>query len=205
MTDSGMADKKVPSASFDVGAEARKWWQRYCHPRDGDAASRARLRRARSPQEALLVPAAVVLARRLRVGKDLPDEQAWRLTQALNLARVLSHITDDDDRQPMEAAGWKSFPDDPATAKDQPILSEPRFRRLIQAERGGEEQVTAFTRLIQLLNGKMNVASIASDFTFWNDRIVKRWTFRYYAAGIATPDEPSTAAVPLTASKEHLA
>lgn len=89
----------------------------------------------------------------------------------------------------MRSAGWRRFPGEAKESDagaDAPKLSELRFRRLLQTERG-EEQVTAFVRLVQLLGGKIDVARLADDFVFWNDRVKREWAFDYYAAGIAMP------------------
>jgi len=124
-------------------------------------------------------------------------EDDWRITSALDLARVLAHIREDDPRQrPMQAAGWKSFPGDRRESdagEGRPRLSEARFRRLLHSGRG-EERVSAFARLIALLGGTVNVAELANDFWHWNDRTKRRWAFDYYAAGIATP--PDSLSIP---------
>ena len=184
-------ETKPQHRTRDPGAEARLWWERYCHPQRGDPAVRAELRRCRSPQDALLVREAIVLARRLSVGRNITEKNAWRLEQSLNLARVLAHVSADSPHGLMEDAGWKSFPGDRTDdSTAQPLLSELRFRRLIQAERG-EELVAALVRLVQMLGGTANVGELANAFVFWGDRIKKGWTFSYYAAGIATPRDVS--------------
>jgi CRISPR system Cascade subunit CasB len=174
---------------------ARTWWTRYCHPRDGDPGVRARLRRCRTPIEALSVRPALTLARQLKIPRVVSGKNEWRLVQALNLARALAHVTADDRSQtPMRAAGWKKFPGERKESdagEDRPVLSELRFRRLIEVERG-EEQVVGFVRLIHLLDGRADVAELANAFLYWNDSTRKRWTFEYYAAGDAAPHDLST-------------
>jgi CRISPR system Cascade subunit CasB len=170
-------------------ARARDWWARYCHPRDGDPGVRARLRRCHSATDALSIRPAIILARQCGAPSRLVPANEWKLVRGLNLARVLAHVTNDDRaRFPMQAAGWKSFPSDrkAEAAAERPLLSELRFRRLIDAD-SGEEQVTAFVRLVHLLDGTVNIEELARAFLFWNDYTKKRWTFDYYAAGIAAP------------------
>jgi CRISPR system Cascade subunit CasB len=144
-----------------------------------------------------VIPAAIVLARRLGALKGETRSGGARFERALNLARVLAHVTSDDTQRPMRAAGWKSLPKDSPSGvvgdAERPRLSEQRFRRLLSTE-SGEDQVQAFVRLIGLLDDKVNIASVSEDFWFWSDRTKRAWAFDYYAAGIAAPAEgPSTA------------
>ena len=178
----------APVAKDYPGTMASGWWKRYCAPDTGDPATRARLKRCGSFTEALGVPAAILLARQLGALKDVGDR---RLESALGLARVLANISADDIRPPMRAAGWPSFPGDKREAdvdgSQRPRLSELRFRRLLQTG-GGEEQVTAFVRLIRLLGGQVNVAALARDYLNWDrDTTKHRWAFDYYAASTAAP------------------
>jgi CRISPR system Cascade subunit CasB len=176
-----------------VGSLAASWWRRYCDPTDGDSAVRARLRRCHSSVEAATMPEALHLVRMLvPVGAKAPGD-ARKVDTALGLARVLAHVTQDSDTPPMRAAGWRSFPNetrgDTAVGAERPRLSEIRFRRLLLTGRG-EEQVAAFTRLVRLLDGSVNVAALAEDFWYWNERTKKRWAFDYYAAAVAAPTVP---------------
>ena len=105
----------------------------------------------------------------------------------------------------MRAAGWRTFAGDRKESdagEDRPRLSEVRFRRLLTAG-PGEEQVSAFVRLIALLDGAIDVGSLAADFLDWNhptlgERVRRHWAEDYYAArtfGAANggvPSEPPT-------------
>src|SRR5690606_26638267 len=72
----------------DIAGIARSWWKTFMEPETGEArATRARLRRAHGWQQAMLEPAAIVLARRLGV-----TEHERRLRMALGLASVLAHV-----------------------------------------------------------------------------------------------------------------
>lgn len=179
------SNKMGPSG---MGDRAAAWWRRYCDPLRSDPSARARLRRCRSAQEAITIPAAIALLRQLAPDTSASD---YRVERALGLARVLSNITSEVRERPMQAAGWQVFPGDMREgdiAGGRPRLSEVRFRRLMLTE-GGEEQVTAFTRLIALLDRKTNVRSIAEAFWYWGDKTKLRWAFDYYAASVAAPAE----------------
>jgi CRISPR type I-E-associated protein CasB/Cse2 len=174
---------------------SRAWWQEYCHPERGDPAARAQLRRCRSTRDAIMIPAALSLVRRLGAGTSSATDE--RVSRALDLARVLAHVRDDvQERLPMRALGWPRFPGSErvGTEENRPRLSEARFRRLMQAE-GGEELVTAFVRLVRLIGeGGVSVERLAEAFLFWgheSDRIRRRWAFDYYNAATAAPPEPT--------------
>lgn len=192
--DAGVA----PNDSFggrDRGARALGWWRRHCDPANSkaDPAARARLRRARSHLDVLRIEPAVVLARLLGAAPRTHAAPAWRVHAALDLARVLAHVKVHEDRHPMRAAGWESFPGE-NTKLPPPVLSNARFARLLETGEG-EEKVQAFTRLVTLLGGTVNVAQLASDFLTWDhpefgDRVRERWAFEYLAAGSAAPPPP---------------
>lgn len=178
------------------GAPALEWWLKLTHPTGGDPGTLARLRRSRSTSEALGVRAALILARRLGAARsDAPD---WRVRACVDLARVLARVkTHDPSRHPMRAAGWKRFAGERRESDagaDRPILSEARFKRLLQTGEG-EEKVGAFSRLIALLDGIVKVDDLAADYLSWNhpvwgDKVRERWAFLYYAAGDAAPPLP---------------
>src|SRR5690606_24187699 len=136
----------APAAPEEARAEhpALAWWRRLSHPERGDPGALARLRRSRSTLEALQVPQALELARRvgrLRGGGEAPD---LRLRAALDLARVLAHVREHEPRShPMRAAGWKrpaGMRRESDAGEDRPRLAEARFRRLLQTG-DGEEKV----------------------------------------------------------------
>lgn len=179
----------APAMPTGAGGHALDWWRYYCDPnRDGhDPGTRAQLRRCDSAVDAAAVPAAVALARRLGAFKG--EEEDWRVTAALDLARVLAHVREHMPEPPMRAAGWKTFAGDRTESEagdDRPRLSEARFRRLLTTG-PGEEQVAAFVRLIALLDGTANVAALGADFLDWShpwrgERVRKRWAEDYFAA-----------------------
>lgn len=188
-------DGGAPEALGQPGARALAWWRRHIDPgnRNADPATRARLRRARSQLDVLRIEPAVSLARQLGAVPKTRGAPEWRMRAALDLARVLAHVKEHDAQHPMRAAGWESFPSD-NNQQDPPRLSDARFKRLLETGEG-EEKVLAFTRLVALLGGTVNVAQLAADFLTWNhpeygDRVRERWAFEYLAAGSAAPPPP---------------
>jgi len=177
------------------GAIALQWWEQVCSPKEGDPASRARLRRCRSYTDALTIEAAVRLARRLGAVKEPIEQNHHRIEAALGLARVLSHVSVNGPRSAMRAAGWSAFPGDrsegDADPAERPRLSEARFRRLLLTL-PGEEQVTMFVRLARLLGGEVNVQSLALDYLNWHRESTKRrWAVEYYAAAVQAQSSDS--------------
>jgi CRISPR system Cascade subunit CasB len=153
------------------------WHERLSERRS--AGTRARLRRAGSRAEAAAETTALALIRML---------PARESDGALDLARVLAHVRQHDGRlRVMQKAGWKRFPEgkESESAEDRPVLSEVRFRRLLQTE-PGNAWVTAIVRLVAQLDGVVNVDDLAGDFLAWYDpdrreRVKIKWAKEYYA------------------------
>lgn len=173
------------------------WYTRNCDLEKGDPATRAQLRRCRNRTDALMIPAAVGLARRLgALGRGAHQDDEF-LGAALDLARVLAHVKrHDKGKRVMQAAGWKTFPGERKESdagNDRPLLSQVRFRRLLTTD-SGEPQVNAFVRLVKQLEGTVNVPELTDDFLGWahesrRARIRNKWAFDYYAAGAAAPKD----------------
>lgn len=194
-----MTEEAEEKPYLSLGQRAFEWWRDTCQPtsvkdenpsRRRDPAIRARLRRCHSNTEAAAIPAAISLAVRLRaLRKDVRDSGS-ELDAALGLARVLSLVAKNVEDGPMKSAGWKRFPGENPKSQppeNQPRLAEARFKRLL-AVKSGNEQVVAFSRLVTLLGGSVNVAQLSQDFLKWgNDATRRRWAFEYYAASYAAP------------------
>lgn len=165
------ADASVAKTS--ESARARDWWRVMISDAEGDRGVRAQLRRCAIPFDALGVPAAIGLARRL--GR-MPDDRPQRFERALGLAIVLAHVRTDSDVPLMRALGWEVFPYDKKAADsggNAPVLSELRFRRFLQTE-GSDELIAAFARLIAMAHGETDVADLSRVFLRWDDDRTKR-------------------------------
>jgi CRISPR system Cascade subunit CasB len=151
----------------------RDWWHVMISDAEGDRGVRAQLRRCATPLDALAVPAAIGLARRL--GR-MPDKGPQRFERAIGLAIVLAHIRKNSDVPLMRALGWDVFPYDTKEANagdNRPALSELRFKRFLQTE-GTNELIAAFVRLITLAHGETDVADLSHVFLRWDDDRTKR-------------------------------
>src|SRR6185503_1276150 len=139
---------------------ALDWWKSVGDPESGDHGARAKLRRCRSTADVISIPAGVRLPQMLgalpRRGTDLDAGFA----RGLDLARVLAHVTGNSGAHPMRDVGWPVFPGSrrEGEVEKRPIMSEARFRRLLQSE-PGEDLVAQFTRLVALLGGETDIAA----------------------------------------------
>jgi len=149
----------------DYGSRARDWWLEL----QKDSAARARLRRCRTPLDALLVPQTFSLMQRLGWRGDRGERVAA-------LAAVLAHVREDDTQRIARAIGRATLKD-----ADTALLSEGRFRRLMTV-RGADELQTAMTRLSAHLGGHVNVTDLANSMLWWTDRTRANWAYGYYAA-----------------------
>ena len=176
------------SEQITPSARAARWWYQL-QPTGGapNSAALAQLRRASTPIEALLHPAAVELA--IRMERRSPAAR----TRACELAALLAHVRQDsNERSIAKRLG--------AGADDARLMSSLRFRRLMQSAPGAE-RMTAFRRAVQMLGNAVNVERLAYAYLYWDDehhgeRLRTDWMFDYVGGGTddpdATSDTPST-------------
>lgn len=156
----------------------RDWWRATISGADGDRGARAQLRRCRTPLDAVTVPAALALARRLgRVPE--PGAPAWKqkgFERALVVAVVVAHVREDVAVALLRALGWATFPGaktESEVPEGRPALSELRFRRLLQTQ-GSDALIPAFARLVALAGGKADVMDLARVLLGWDEDRTKR-------------------------------
>lgn len=180
---------------------AAEWWREMSFERTGGGLRRAggakraalaQLRRAAGPIDALAVPEAIDLYRRLRpvdrgVTSDFPDRVAATAVALASLRPELENLR--PDRRVPRVFARRSFDD-----ADSAALSQARFRRLLQAD--GVELLDAFRRLVRLLDGRAEPGSLADAILHWDDWMRQRWIFEYYGVPIATPHPGAVAAAP---------
>lgn len=172
----------------DIARAAARWWQELSFEGDGISLRRsggakraalATLRRASGSVDALMIPEALDLYRRLREidPRIDPDKVAAVAVALANLKpnRELLHAP-----SVSRAIGRSSFDE-----RDSALLSEGRFRRLLQEEDAG--LLEAFRRLVRFMGGEANPASLADAILNWGDPVRKRWIFDYYAVLHASP------------------
>ena len=160
--------KQMNYISFTNNPDARsalvEWWGGLERAR-GD---RAALRRCRSAQEIAFVPA----FHRLR--HDLSRIAPVDAEKLAVVAGILSHVRKNDYSL--------RFAQQMATSKDggdRARVSGLRFRRLLKIE-GRDDLYGAIVRIVRLLDGSVNIASLADGVYWWNEKTKNNWAFDYY-------------------------
>ncbi len=157
-------DSKAENKEVSIGSAARDWWEEWRPKtqsngrRNGDAGAFARLRRA-DLHAAMMEEITFDLFKKLEpVKKKLPLEIVFE--RAALIAAVLSHVREPDNRKLAAVAGEKSG--------DQCRLHPLRLRRLF-ATRSVPDCLTAFRRLVAVLDKKANIADLAKSLFDWPD------------------------------------
>lgn len=160
--------KQMQYISFMNDPEARKilidWWTGLDHAR-GD---RAALRRCRSVQEVAFVPAFHRLRQNLSRIAPLDAEKLAMV------AGILSHVKKND-----PSLRFAQQMATPGEGGDRARVSGLRFRRLLKIEEH-EDLYGMVIRAIRLLDGSLNIASLADGVYWWNGKTKNNWAFDYY-------------------------
>lgn len=145
------------------------WWEAL----DQDRGERANLRRAPGASEVAFGSSFHRLLGRLRAqGYSVGRDGTVALAAVAGLAaHVKSHI------------GGASIAQQMATPKSPGAgarVSGLRFRRLL-AVSDREELYPLLIRVVRLLDGRVNLVSLANAAFWWNDRTKRDWAYDYYA------------------------
>ena len=156
-------------ADKPLGEALQKWWEDL-QDRNGD---RAELRRAETVADVILLPAFQRACQRLK--PFFQHEEHWesRLAAVLGLLAHVRHIN------PGQSLAIQM-------AGNPPVVSELRFRRLIQRDRA--DLYISMIRVLRMLGNKANLHDLAYSVYFWGDGVKRRWAFDYFPN---TPDKIS--------------
>ena len=161
---------------------AKDWWHRLISedgPQLGQRrAALARMRRAATPVEVMQEPEALRLVAQL---PRQPDRVAV-------LAGVLAFVRENDERSIARIVGRNTLDDDESA-----LVSQNRFRRLLQVRNHDRELMEAMRRLVRMAKGKLEVHDLSFTILNWGDGVRKRWIFEYYnvVGALYTKDAPS--------------
>ena len=162
----------------NIGKIAWTWWDKLVGSDGVKRAARAKLRRCATPLDAFSIHETLVLVRQLKAAHPWVKEERVAI-----LAIVLAQVKERTSDPLARALGRRTFGD-----KDSAVMSEARFRRLLQAE--DDELMDQFRRTVRLLKGNANPASIAETLLNWNDATRKRFIFDYYNVSSDSPASP---------------
>ncbi|MBC6428832.1 MAG: type I-E CRISPR-associated protein Cse2/CasB [Cellvibrionales bacterium] len=174
----------------DIGTVCKDWWKAAIKKDDGPARkTRAELRRAATPLEALGIPAVHDLyAALVKAGYDLRHHPAGDGPNRLALIAIaIARIDNNSNRRESRLAcrlGERG-------EGDRPRLSEMRFHRLLRAETP-HELIRPLSRALQMLKGEkggVNLSCLADNLYWWNDRVRTSWCFDYFGASAAKPEQ----------------
>ena len=186
MIDGQVRDNAQNVGAQDVGGCCRAWWRKFIDADTGPArATRARLRRARTPVDALAIEAVHDLNIRLAgIGKTLKHDPA-RLAL---IAIVLAHVREGGTGRAAENFG-KSKGKSKEEQK-QATLGAIRFSALIKCRSPGE-LITLLPRALKMIDGSADVGKLAGDMFYWGEKVRTDWCFQYYGHSRAAPSELS--------------
>lgn len=172
-------------------ATVERWFNRTLGE-SGDAArrgdrraTRARLRRAKSPLEIIQEPEALRLVAMLSGGHGGADRVAV-------LAGVLAFVEEKDERKIARAIGRSSLDDDDA------VVSEIRFRRLLQTP--GRELLDPMRRIVRMNKGKANVRDMSDSVLYWGERVRRCWIFDYYGVSAGAAGRENAQGAPVSSA-----
>ena len=174
-----MTDGQVRDNAQDVGSRCYAWWRKFIDADTGPArATRARLRRARTPVEALAVEAVHDLNVSLAgIGETLRDDPG-RLAL---IAIALAHVREDG-----KARVAQNF----RGQGEQATLGAIRFSALIKC-RKPSELITLLPRALKMIDGRADIRRLSNDVFCWDERVRTDWCFQYYGHSWAAPSEVS--------------
>ncbi len=162
------------SPDSPLGKELAEWWLNL----KDDTASCAELRRCDSIAKVVMTPAFQRLCQRLK--HYFKNDNKWqdRLAAIIGLASHLKH-----DQTSSVLVGGENRVEKLAeqmvqATGDRPVVSELRFRRLLQRERN--DLYTSMIRILRMLKGDANLYGLAESIFFWGEGIKKRWAYAYF-------------------------
>lgn len=161
-------------ANKPLGEALQQWWEEL----QNHNADRAELRRAKTVGDVILLPAFQRACLRLKPFFQHEENWEYRLAAILGL---LAHIRQTSDKKLAHDMASPNI-----KKKEPPVVSELRFRRLIQRDRA--DLYISMIRVLRMLGNKANLHDLAYSVYFWGDGVKRHWAFDYFPN---TPDKAS--------------
>lgn len=156
-------------ADKPLGVALQQWWTDL----QTRNAERAELRRAQTVADVMLLP--VFQRACMRFKPFFQEDEQWESRLAAVLG-VLAHIRHPNPEQPLALQ----------MAGNPPVVSELRFRRLIQRDR--TDLYVSMIRVLRMLGNKANLHDVANSVYYWGDKVKRDWAFTYFPN---TPEKAS--------------
>lgn len=153
------------------GSVLISWWKGL----ESDKGERAALRRAANPTEVVFSPVYHHLLNRL-----LPLGGPVRREALAAVAGLAAHVKVNAENAVSLALQMAT----PKSAGSGARVSGLRFRRLLTVSER-EELYPLLIRVIRLLDGNVNLLSLANAVYWWNENTRKQWAYDYYSAAPA--------------------
>ncbi|TXH72828.1 MAG: type I-E CRISPR-associated protein Cse2/CasB [Thiothrix sp.] len=158
----------------ELGKALTQWWKQLHGKEEFEGkpqtADRAELSRAQTLADVILLPSFQRSCMRFKPffkAEDW-DKSIERLAMILSLLARVRETT--SEALPLQMAS--------PSKGEKPVVSELRFRRLIQRDR--DELYGAMIRILQKLGRKANIHALANDTYYWGDKVKREWAFSYF-------------------------
>ncbi|RHX83879.1 type I-E CRISPR-associated protein Cse2/CasB [Leptospira stimsonii] len=171
---------------FDPGSPSEEIILRWWADLQNNPGERATLRRCSDPSETVFYPASHRLLTELY--KIKCDVYRPSLDKVCAIAGILSHVKTNNTIPFASQLSYKK------SGSDQPLISDLRFRRILQYKSISEDDLffQKMIRVIRHLDGNANILDLFSSLYFWGDSVKKRWAYDYYGTGTSTKSENET-------------
>ena len=153
------------TVKFDSDRQLGRMLKTYWDEIQQNRGERAMLSRAKSVDEVILLPEFQRAC--LRFKPFFEHEVNWeaRLAAVIGLSAHVRKTTDQKIVLQM--------------ADNPPVVSELRFRRLLQRDR--KELFVSMIRVLRMLKGQANLHDMANSVYYWSDRTKRDWAFTYFS------------------------
>ena len=160
------------------------WWRRL----QDNPGERAQLRRADSPSDALLTTAFAQFLRQMPGYWGVDSGAGILLSDAASVATILARV-----KEHVEGRSFAKTLGMPKEVGGKAVMSELRFQQL-QKSRTEDEFFLRLCRALALLDGKVNIISLADNILHWlreyrfapatrpQNRLAVKWASDYYSA-----------------------
>jgi len=160
----------------DLGKALVSLWEQL----ENDRGARAELRRCDSVDEVAMTPTYQRFCQ-LTLRPLFGSDAVWEDRMAAVVGLIAHLRMDGRDEVLKKGANYVNLLAEQMTVPvsgDRPLVSELRFRRLLQKDRA--DLYSTMLRIIRMQKGKASLFGIAQSVFFWGDGVKKRWAYAYF-------------------------